>query len=160
MCTLTFSFLFSGGDISNVVTLSGKAKDNLVNVDTRNFAATREGDGGAATDVVVPAGANAKGFLALACSKRKPLYLQSSWDDADTTQHLSVIVLLPSGIGEDDLLDYKVEDEGRTLVVVVAWPSLMTDMERVHAYWEDDKGSGSGVGGGKKEVAVREEMMK
>ena len=54
----------------------------------------------------------------------------------------SVLVLLPSGIGENDLQDFKVEDEGRTLVIVVSWPSLMTDMERIHAYWEEEEKDG------------------
>jgi len=65
-------------------------------------------------------------------------FLQFVWEDAETTQHLSVIVLLNSGMGETDLEDYKVEDEGRTLVIVVSWPSLTSDMERIHAYWEED----------------------
>ena len=72
------------------------------------------------------------------CIEWKPLFLQSVWEDAETNQHLSVIVLLPSGVGETDLQDYKVEDEGRTLVIVVSWPSLTSDMERIHAYWEED----------------------
>ena len=40
--------------------------------------------------------------------------------------------------------DYKVVDEGRTLVIVVSWPSLMTDMERIHAYWEEDDSDNDG----------------
>jgi len=47
-------------------------------------------------------------------------FLQLVWEDAETTQQISVLVLLPSGIGENDLQDYKVEDEGRTLVIVVS----------------------------------------
>jgi len=85
--------------------------------------------------LVTGVGGTPKCFFHSTCTEWKPLYLQSTWEDTETTHYLSVIVLLPGGVSEQDLLDYKVEDEGRTLVVVVAWPSLMMDMERVQAYW-------------------------
>ena len=51
-----------------------------------------------------------------------------------------------------NLFFYKLEDEGRTLVVVVAWPSLMKDMERVHVYWEDDNVSSGGSSSGSNNI--------
>ena len=83
--------------------------------------ATEGSNGVAEGSIIIPS--TPRGYFQSSCTEWKPLFLQSVWEDAETTLHLSIIVLLPSGVGEEDLQDYKVEDEGRTLVIVVSWPN-------------------------------------
>jgi len=74
----------------------------------------------------------------------KSLYLVSRWqEDENTSEMLSVAVLLPSGIEAGDF-HVRVMDGGKLLEVKVVWPMPLIDEQLLHRKWLVSNGT-SGI---------------
>ena len=58
-----------------------------------------------------------------------PMYFQKKWPDKNGTIHLTVVVNLPSGVGEDDIDVIHVENAGNVLVLSLKWPECMCNAD-------------------------------
>lgn len=68
-----------------------------------------------------------------------PLVLRSQWVDASMTRRMTVAISLPCGASGRGNSDVKVEDDGKSLVINVKWPTMMSDVHRLYSKWLTSK---------------------
>ena len=68
----------------------------------------------------------------------KPICLIAKWDDKALNKIVTVLIVLPSGVSEDTAEAVTVESGGVELVVKVKWPTMLLDMDLLHAKWAPD----------------------
>jgi hypothetical protein len=56
-----------------------------------------------------------------------PYSYQGQWCDEQRTSHLTVVVILPSGVGEEDVESMRVEDDGTVLVITMKMPKTASN---------------------------------
>jgi hypothetical protein len=71
----------------------------------------------------------------------KPICLIAKWDDEALNKIVTLLIVLPSGVSEDTAEAVTVESGGVELVVKVKWPTMLLDMDLLHAKWAPDASS-------------------
>ena len=65
----------------------------------------------------------------------KPLHLITCWmEPKTTTRRVTVVVLLPTGIGSGDF-SVRITEDGKCLEVCVVWPDSLINIETLHRKW-------------------------
>jgi len=65
-----------------------------------------------------------------------PIYALSHWTGGDMDEHVTVAVLLPSGISARDDSQVRVSENHQELQVKVSWPHMMSSVAALHALWQ------------------------
>lgn len=72
-----------------------------------------------------------------------PMHLQARWKDRMLREHVTVAMALPSGLIADGLqgkLFPSVSNDGKTLTVKCAWPTLLSDTDSMEIGWSRRQG--------------------
>jgi hypothetical protein len=66
-----------------------------------------------------------------------PLHWVVKWKDGSSRDHVTIALLLPSGIATEDTdkVDVAVTDDGLVLTVKVPWPELLFTIENLETCW-------------------------
>jgi hypothetical protein len=68
----------------------------------------------------------------------RPLHIYAPYRDGKMNQKGTMLLLLPSGVADEDIRDvhFTVIEDGQVLMVEIPWPETMTNTKTIKYFWE------------------------